>query len=137
MQEAVRLMCEHGFLNRAGAWRLMKIKPKLNYKVPGQVLVYKELLLEDHPELREVKPAIAVLSETDPILEETCKKLGIEHINSHNLKPGPSYEGYLSRQSAVRATSPFSGSPEDKCPELGVYGVLTIQYTYIQRDFYS
>lgn len=44
----------------------MEIKPKLNYKVSGQVLVYKELLLEDHPELRKVKLAMTILSETDP-----------------------------------------------------------------------
>ncbi|TKJ26293.1 MAG: hypothetical protein CEE41_02335 [Hadesarchaea archaeon B3_Hades] len=58
------------------AW-ILEGKEKLNYESIGQVLVYKDLLLEDYPELEEIKMGI-VCDEVDPILEKTCNKLNIE-----------------------------------------------------------
>lgn len=56
---------------------IIEAKKELNFKSIGQVLVYKDLLEEDYPELGKVKMGIAC-SATDERLEQTCKKLGIE-----------------------------------------------------------
>lgn len=60
---------------------VVEVKPKLNYEALGQVLVYKDLLGEDHPELGELKTAIIVCEESDPIIEKTCEKHGIKIIH--------------------------------------------------------
>lgn len=62
-------------LSKRSNW-VIEGKKELNYEAIGQVLVYKDLLEEDYPELGELKMGIACLR-SDPRLKETCKKLGI------------------------------------------------------------
>jgi len=56
---------------------IIEVKEELNFTAVGQVLVYRGLLEEDYPELREIYMGIACF-ETDDRIELTCEKLGIK-----------------------------------------------------------
>lgn len=56
---------------------IIELKIKLNHTALGQILVYKELFLEDYPEYSNVKMAI-VCHESLFLIESVCKKFGVE-----------------------------------------------------------
>ena len=55
-------------MENGGVW-VVEVKPSLDYEALGQVLTYKLLLWEDHPELGEPKAAIIVCGGGDPMIE--------------------------------------------------------------------
>lgn len=59
------------------AWIIELKIGKLDHAALGQVLVYKDLFLEDYPEYSTVKMAI-VCRESPFLIESVCKKFGIE-----------------------------------------------------------
>jgi len=58
------------------AW-IIELKKKLNHTALGQVLVYKDLFLEDYPDYSNVKMGI-VCNESSPLIEPVCKKFSVE-----------------------------------------------------------
>lgn len=62
------------------AW-IIELKKELNHTALGQVLVYKDLFLEDYPEYSTVQMGI-VCNESSPLIEPVCKKFGVEVFES-------------------------------------------------------
>lgn len=66
------------------AW-ILEGKDKLNFEAIGQILVYRDLIEEDYPELGNVRMGI-VCKRGDERLEKTCGKLGIEVFNLNSIR---------------------------------------------------
>ena len=58
------------------AW-IIELKDELDHKALGQVLVYKDLFLEDYTNYSNVKKGI-VCNESSPLIEPVCKKFSVD-----------------------------------------------------------